>query len=576
MEHSVQMRDLSEFCEQLGEMQRRFCKLDSCERTIALYYLMVGLPFANARFLQRALEEAISKVNTPESQTLERNANDPIYISNFLTEAPHVALSKMLSHIPLLRPGNKEALKVYTGTLRRILSEYIAPTYKIYNECVEILSYVFVHPAFGREEKKSFRHLLYHVLQPNSPKNLAQSVSESSDESVSPNPEPANYFSNCLANNSNRLNRRSNSLTPGQVRVQDNWSSQENIGPQTLKPRSYSLSNDKSLPLKSCSIQTSSSETKLQELQAQNTMLKGIVCWLKSLRLHKYSWVFNNLSFEQMLNLTEHDLESMGITKGARHKLLLSIAKLKERGQVLADLETEVMNGGDLVNALKKLKAILQSPLQTDSNENLPSQFVRVMGKVCTQILMLRQPSDDCIVLFSSLCERAEASEAFTDELKKRLSLWRGQMTRGNHIPIYNHRHHSNSSQKQPNVQTHYKLINDSAFSQMYAQKSSSYPNMQGSPVVGAHRHSLGSTTLQNQLYNMNSQFCTTSIPQCSKNDVHNTYRTGYDKNCIYPQDDAAKIHKIQMHNAQGVKSSDIESSLESLCLQMMEHALGP
>ncbi|KAK4886734.1 hypothetical protein RN001_003005 [Aquatica leii] len=574
MEHVVQMRDLSEFCEQLGEMQRRFCKLDSCERTIALYYLMVGLPFANARFLQRALEEAISKVNTPESQMLERNANDPTYISNFLTEAPHIALSKMLSHIPLLRPGNKEALKVYTGTLRRILSEYIAPTYKIYNECVEILSYVFVHPAFGREEKKSFRHLLYHVLQPNSPKNLAQSVSESSDESVSPNPEPTNYFSGSMAN-SNRLNRRSNSLTPGQAGMHENWSSQENLVSQTLKPRSYSLSNDKSLPLKSCSIQTSSSETKLQELQAQNTMLKGIVCWLKSLRLHKYSWVFNNLNYEQMLNLTELDLESMGITKGARHKLLLSIAKLKERSQLLTELETEVMNGGDLITALKKLKSILQSPLQTTSGENLPSQFVKVMGKVCTQILMLRQPSDDCIVLFSSLCERADASEAFTDDQKKRLSLWRGQMTRGNHIPIYNHRHQSNNTPKQQNIQSqHYKLINDSAYPQMYTQKSSSYPNMQGSPIVGAHRHSLGSTTLQNQLYNMNSQFCTTSIPQCSKNDIHNTYRTGYDKNSLYPQhNDAAKI---QMHNTQGVKSSDIESSLESLCLQMMEHALGP
>lgn len=569
MENPVQMRDLSEFCDQLGEMQRRFCKLDNCERTIALYYLMVGLPFANARFLQRALEEAISKVNTPESQLLEHNANDPSYISNFLAEAPHIALSKMLAHIPLLRPGNKEALKVYTSTLRRILSDYIAPTYKIYNECVEILSYVFVHPAFGREDKKSFRHLLYHVLQPNSQKNLAQSVSESSDESVSPNPEPTNYLSSCLQHN--RLNRRSNSLTPGQVgSTYATWSSQENLGPQILKPRSYSLSNDKSLPLKSSSIQTSSSETRLQELQTQSTMLKGIVCWLKSLRLHKYSWVFNNLSYEQMLNLTEVDLESIGITKGARHKLLLSIAKLKERSQLLNELETEVMNGGDLTCALKKLKGVLQSPLQTTAGENLPSQFIKVMGKVCTQLLMLRQPSDDCVVLFSSLCERAEASDAFTDEQKKRLGLWRGQMVRGNHIPVYTHRHQSNNSQKQPNVQMqHYKAVNDTGFPQVYAQKSSSYPNMQGSPIVGAHRHSLGSTTLQNQFFNMNSQFCNTPVVPCTKMD--HSFRPGYAKSTQHNDNT-----KLFMHSTQGIKSSDIESSLESLCLQMMEHALGP
>lgn len=466
MEHAIQMRDLSEFCEQLSEMQRRFSKLDNCERTIALYYLMVGLPFANARFLQRALEEAISKVNTTENQMLERNANDPLFISNFLSESPQIALSKMLAHIPLLRPGNREALKVYTATLRRILSDYIAPSYKIYNECVEILSYVFVHPAIGREDKKAFRHLLYHVLQPNSPKQFSQNtVSESSDESVSPNPEPANFIANSLLT-SGRYNRRSNSLTPGQINTAENWSSQESLCPPISKPRSYSLSNDKALPLKVPLLQTSSSETRLQELQIQNSsvMMKGIVCWLKSLRLHKYSWVFNNLTYDQMLNLAEVDLECMGITKGARHKLLLSIAKLKDRSQLLTELETDVMNGGDLLCALKKLKTILLSPLHTTTAENLPSQFVKVMGKginfiviylflkiifaVCTQILMLRQPSDDCVLMFTSLCDRAETIDAFTEEQKKRLNLWRGQMTCSNNIPIYNHRHQSNNSQK--------------------------------------------------------------------------------------------------------------------------------
>lgn len=385
MDHAVPMRDLSEFCDQLGEMQQCFSKLDNCERTIALYYLMVGLPYANARFLQRALEEAISKVITPESQVLERNANDPAFISTFLSESPTVALSKMLTHIPLLRPGNKEALKGYITALRRFLSDCVAPTYKIYNECVEILSYVFVHPAFGREDKKFFRHLLYYVVQPNFLKYFAHT--SVNDDISTTNPESAGYLNTCMLD-SGRLNRRSNSLTPGQFSSRDNlipenWSSQENLSPPLPKPRSYSLSNDKSLPLKTSSIQTSSSETRLQDLQVQSSSqtVKGIVCWLKSLRLHKYSWVFNNLSYDQMLNLTEPDLEALSITKGARHKILLSIAKLKERGQILTELETEVMNGGDLLSALKKLKTILQSPLQTTAGEDLPSQFVRVMGK---------------------------------------------------------------------------------------------------------------------------------------------------------------------------------------------------
>lgn len=72
----MEMRDYSEFCEQLNEMRIRFHKWDSCERTVALYYLMVGLPFANAKFLKHALEQCISVANTAEAQTLERNAND--------------------------------------------------------------------------------------------------------------------------------------------------------------------------------------------------------------------------------------------------------------------------------------------------------------------------------------------------------------------------------------------------------------------------------------------------------------------------------------------------------------------
>lgn len=386
---NAQMRDFSEFCEQLNEMRLRFHKWDSCERTVALYYLMVGLPFANARFLQNALEHCIATVITPEAQVLERNANDPAFISRLLSERPQVAVSLLLAHLPLLQPGNKEAAECYLTTIRRVLSEFITP-YKIYNECVEIMSYVFVHPAFDKEDKKSFKQLLKQVVSRVCPENFIHSpVNESSDESVSPNSEPTNFANPSL--DSARLNRRSNSLTPAQtssheslIPGQELWSSQENLSHPIPKPRSYSLSNDKSLPVNvGAALQSSSSETRLQELQtmANLPIMKSIVSWLKSLRLHKYGWVFNNLTYEQMLNLTEESLQAIGITKGARHKLLLSINKLKERSTMLTELETEVMNGGDLLNALKKLKGVLQSPLQVTLGEDLPMQFVKVMGK---------------------------------------------------------------------------------------------------------------------------------------------------------------------------------------------------
>lgn len=73
------MRDFSEFCSQLNEMRARFHSWDSCERTVALYYLMVGLPFANARFLQNTLERCIAAVITPEAQVKKRVENRRVF-----------------------------------------------------------------------------------------------------------------------------------------------------------------------------------------------------------------------------------------------------------------------------------------------------------------------------------------------------------------------------------------------------------------------------------------------------------------------------------------------------------------
>lgn len=83
-----------------------------------------------------------------------------------MSEKPQTAVSTLLAHLPLLRPGNREAAASYLTTIRRVLSEFITP-YKIYNECVEIMSYVFVHPAFDKEDKKTFKQLLKQVIAQN-------------------------------------------------------------------------------------------------------------------------------------------------------------------------------------------------------------------------------------------------------------------------------------------------------------------------------------------------------------------------------------------------------------------------
>lgn len=61
--------------------------------------------------------------------------------------------------------------------------------------------------------------------------------------------------------------------------------------------------------------------------------------WLKSLRLHKYTNMFQQMNYDQMMTLNEHQLELQSVTKGARRKILQSVQKLRERVDFLKQLE---------------------------------------------------------------------------------------------------------------------------------------------------------------------------------------------------------------------------------------------
>lgn len=93
------------------------------------------------------------------------------------------------------------------------------------------------------------------------------------------------------------------------------------------------------------------------------------------LRLHKYAPIFAHMSYEEMLNLTEVNLESLNITKGARQKLILSIQKLKARSAVLFGSECELHTADRrmyrmdttytmLIQVLLQVRAFLSTPIR--------------------------------------------------------------------------------------------------------------------------------------------------------------------------------------------------------------------
>ncbi|KAL8583751.1 hypothetical protein ACOMHN_000372 [Nucella lapillus] len=177
--------------------------------------------------------------------------------------------------------------------------------------------------------------------------------------------------------------------------------------------------------------------------------------WLKTLRLHKYSYLFRQMAYEDMLNITEEWLEARKVTKGARHKIVISIQKLRERQALLCEFEKHVMQGGPIREVLGELKGMLNTPIKAcastptlgDSSSsspspltgppspctpdaeiaegNLPGQFVRLMGKVCTQLLTASTRDDDSLQLYFQLIDKCVQHEAFTHKQKSLLTMWK-------------------------------------------------------------------------------------------------------------------------------------------------------
>ena len=93
--------------------------------------------------------------------------------------------------------------------------------------------------------------------------------------------------------------------------------------------------------------------------------------WLKSLRLHKYTLLLLEFTYEELLGLTEADLERKRVTTGARGKILKEIATVRERParvrELAAQVEAVSRTSGDLARLeriLPELEKVILMPLK--------------------------------------------------------------------------------------------------------------------------------------------------------------------------------------------------------------------
>lgn len=52
---------------------------------------------------------------------------------------------------------------------------------------------------------------------------------------------------------------------------------------------------------------------------------------------------------------------------------------------------------------------------------------------------MIRHPPSEYLMHFSSLCERAESTDSFTDDQKRRMNIWKSQLLKEEPVAIFSH-----------------------------------------------------------------------------------------------------------------------------------------
>ncbi|XP_072236058.1 protein Smaug homolog 1 isoform X1 [Leuresthes tenuis] len=557
------------FRDQVGVLASWFKGWNECEQTVALLSLLKRVSRTQARFLQLCLEHSLAECT--ELQVLEGEANSPVFISQWQGEPKERVISLVLTHLPLLKPGNTEAKGEYMRLLPRILSHTIEHGHHL-EESRQLLSYALIHPATSLEDRAALAQWLNHLEeraaargdslerpppagphyhhhhhhhQSTPPSTLTSSGSSSSTNTSSSgnlytlhhhqrygsddrlngwqssrdsgigggwhqqqgcenghlplypsSSVPATINTVGTGGGSNTVLtsgggsqqhsplKRSVSLTPPMNGPSNQplghvWLSQEDLrtarGPAPdhapLSPQSSIASSGSggSEHLEDAGLGGGSGLHR-SSFHEEGSGMRDVPAWLKSLRLHKYAALFSTMTYDEMMSLTEEQLEAQKVTKGARHKIVISIQKLKERQNLLRSLEKDVLEGSNLRNPLQELhqmimtpikafgggeESSLQRPLLSPESKSaapgshlsggsggeaesgtsvlaegdLPGQFTRVMGKVCTQLLVSRSDEDN-ISSYLQLIDKCLIHESFTETQKKRLLSWKQQVQR--------------------------------------------------------------------------------------------------------------------------------------------------
>lgn len=299
-----------------------FLNQNECERTTILYTLIRHCSQLQVRFFlmvlqQMAMKDPIASLLSPRTSVTEMIKTHPQIYGSQLDEKDLEASERLLRILPPLRDHDIPSDGSDSGSTSRLYNRH-APQYKKETNSEDRSSYTLSNRQVPTEPLKPHRPVPpvpYHVTHPKDTKSPLTNTPPPLPTTPAPTTIPIITSSAPSSTPTSPL-----VSTPPQI-----------AGNQPILTNVNSPSAPTSTPL--------SSKPQVPPRSYYNTQPTGIgtpmdiPTWLKSLRLHKYTSIFENMEWDKLVKLTDEELESLGMAAlGARRKILREFEILQEEG----------------------------------------------------------------------------------------------------------------------------------------------------------------------------------------------------------------------------------------------------
>ena len=181
--------------------------------------------------------------------------------------------------------------------------------------------------------------------------------------------------------------------------------------------------------LSSLSVSSASGEEELPSAgQQPGPGMWSVGGWLRYHRLHKYSSALVCLTYHQLLHLTQDQLLSMGVTKGAARKIYKCVQNLHRRPETLTGICEKLEAGrGDLRQHMVELEEVIRSPVlvEEEGGRSLVEQIVVVMTRLCSSLLLCPRTDHKTASQFVSLLDCCLACPHYSAHHRQLFQSWK-------------------------------------------------------------------------------------------------------------------------------------------------------